>query len=174
MNNTVRKTDKDQNEIKTLIVYYSLSGNTKGIAQNIQKILGADIAEIEPLVPYAGSYDDIVEQGKDEVDNQIRPAIKSLESEVADYRRIIIGTPTWWYTMAPVVSTFLHSNKWEGKIVVPFMTNAGWPGTVIKDMKAACKGAIFSDEKEIRFHASDQRRMITSQKEVTEWIMRMK
>ena len=61
MDSTVNKTDEDQKGIKTLIVYYSLGGNTKGIAQNIQKILGADIAEIEPLVPYTGSYDDIVD-----------------------------------------------------------------------------------------------------------------
>jgi len=174
MDSIVNKTDEDQKGIKTLIVYYSLGGNTKGIAQNIQKILGVDIAEIEPLVPYTGSYDDIVEQGKYEVDNHIKPAIKPLEIKVADYQRIIIGTPTWWYTMAPVVSTFLTSNHWKGKIVVPFVTNAGWPGTAIKDIKAACKGAIFANEKEMCFHSSDQHGMIIFQREVADWIMRMK
>lgn len=55
-----------------------------------------------------------------------------------------------------------------------FMTNAGWPGNVINDMKAACDGATFSNEKEIRFHASDQRRMVTPEKDVEKWIASLK
>jgi flavodoxin len=160
--------------MKTLVVYYSLGGNTRGIAQRIQKTLGADILEIEPEKPYAGPYESIVAQGEREVYSHIKPTIKSIEVNIADYDRIMVGTPTWWYTMAPVVLTFLTSNDWSGKIVVPFMTNAGWPGTVIKDMKAACKGATFCNEKEIRFHASDQRRMVTPENKVEEWIESLK
>lgn len=69
------------------------------------------------------------------------PEIKPLDINIADYDVIAVGTPTWWYTMAPAVKTFLHQQDFTGKTVVPFMTNGGWPGHVIKDMKAACKGA---------------------------------
>lgn len=48
--------------------------------------------------------------------------------------------------MAPAVKTFLHEQDFTGKTVVPFMTNGGWPGHVIKDMKAACPGADFARE----------------------------
>lgn len=63
----------------------------------------------------------------------MRP-IKPLDADVQNYDVIAVGTPTWWYTMAPAVKTFLNSQKWEGKTVVPFMTNGGWPGHVIKDI----------------------------------------
>ena len=73
---------------------------------------------------------------------------KALQS-VADYDVIAVGTPTWWYTMAPAVKTFLHGQNFAGKTVVPFMTNGGWPGRVIKDMKAACPGADFACDMQV-------------------------
>ncbi len=80
------------------------------------------------------------------------PELKPLSVNVANYDVIAVGTPMWWYTMAPAVKTFLHSQDFSGKIVVPYMTNGGWPGHVIKDMKAACPGANFGlrDADEIR------------------------
>lgn len=62
---------------KLLIVYYSISnGNTKGIAEQIQKATGADIARIETVKPYTGSYNAIVEQGQREVNRGYQPEIK--------------------------------------------------------------------------------------------------
>ena len=54
--------------------------------------------------------------------------IKSVDKNIADYDVIAMETPTWWYTMAPVVRTFLHTQDFSGKTVIPFMTNGGWPG----------------------------------------------
>ena len=60
----------------------------------------------------------------------VKPSkIKALEELATFYY------PTWWYTMAPAVLTFLTTNDFTGKTVIPFMTNGGWPGHVIKDMK---------------------------------------
>ena len=56
--------------------------------------------------------------------------------------------------MAPAVKTFLHSQDFSGKIVVPFMTNGGWPGHIIKDMKAACSGANFACEMQVKFDSN--------------------
>ena len=121
---------------KILIVYYSWSnGNTEKIAQMLQKATGADLAKIETFKPYEGSYQDVVDQGKREADSGFQPEIKPLPYSAVDYDVIAVGTPTWWYTMAPAVLTYLNSQDWNGKIVVPFMTNAGWPGHVIRDMK---------------------------------------
>lgn len=130
---------KEKN-MKTLIVYFSYTaGNTKRIAERIQASVGGDIVRLEPVTPYEGSYDDVVRQGQEEVERGYKPALKPLGVNVKDYDRIIVGSPTWWYKMAPVVLTFLSGNDFTGKTVIPFMTNAGWPGTVIKDMNDLAK-----------------------------------
>ena len=74
------------------------------------------------------------------------PELKPVGADIAGYDVIAVGTPTWWYTMAPAVRTFLHQNDLRGKTVVPFMTNGGWPGHVIKDMKALCPGADWEEQ----------------------------
>ena len=160
---------------KMLIVYYSWSnGNTKKIAEMLQKATGADIAKIETVKPYEGSYQDVVEQGKQEVDSGFQPEIKPLPYSVADYDVIAIGTPTWWYTMAPAVLTYLNSQNWNGKIVVPFMTNGGWSGHVIKDIQKACKGAKSACEMQIQFDSSGGDHMETNEREIQKWIESVK
>jgi flavodoxin len=157
--------------MKTLVVYYSLShGNTKKIAEKIADYLAADIARIDTVEPYTGSYDDIVNQGQDEVNRHYMPAIKPLNVNIADYDKIIIGTPTWWYTMAPAVLTFLKGNDFTGKIVVPFQTHGGWKGHTLQDMSKVCKGAIIQNAKDIQFDSEGGPRMITPLAKVESWI----
>lgn len=125
---------------KMVVVYYSWSnGNTKRIAEQLVNETGADVARIETAEPYRGSHEEVVEQGKREVEAGFMPRINPLSVNLADYDVIAIGTPTWWYTMAPAVLTFLTTNDFTGKTVIPFMTNGGWPGHVIKDMKEIVK-----------------------------------
>ena len=108
----------------------------------MQSVAGGNLVRLDTAVPYSGSYNDVVDQGQREVNAGFEPELKPLPINVADYDVIAVGTPTWWYTMAPAVKTFLHGQNFAGKTVVPFMTNGGWPGRVIKDMKAACPGAV--------------------------------
>ena len=100
----------------------------------IHKKIGGDIADIETIDPYTGDYNEVVEQGQREVQRGFKPEIEPLAAALSDYDTVAVGTPTWWYTMAPAVLTFLTANDWTGKTVIPFMTNGGWPGHVIKDM----------------------------------------
>ena len=156
---------------KMLVVYYSWSnGNTKRIAEQLTNGTGADIARIETAEPYSGSHEDVVEQGKREVEAGFMPRINPLSVNLADYDVIAIGTPTWWYTMAPAVLTFLTTNDFTGKTVIPFMTNGGWPGHVIKDMKENCKGAVFAHEMQIQFDSKGKDHLETSEEVITEWI----
>ncbi len=160
---------------KMLIVYYSVSnGNTKQIAERLQKALGADIARIETVTPYSGSYNDIVNQGQREVNQGHQPAIKPLAVNTADYGVIAIGTPTWWYTMAPAVLTFLNSCDWQGKTVIPFQTHGGWPGHVMKDIKNICKGAILHHEMEVQFDSTGGSELVTPEKSIDAWIEQIK
>lgn len=158
-------------EKRMLIVYYSVSnGNTKRIAKRLQEATDADIVRIETVEPYSGSYNAIVEQGQREVNCGYQPEIKPLSANPADYDVIAIGTPTWWYTMAPAVLTFLKSYDWKGKSVIPFQTHGGWSGHVMKDMENACKGADFSYEMEIQFDSTGGAEQITTNEEIEAWI----
>lgn len=160
---------------KLLIIYYSWSnGNTERIAKMLQSETDSDILKIDTVVPYSGSYDDVVNQGQNEVQRGYEPEIKPLDINIADYDVIAVGTPTWWYTMAPAVKTFLHQQDFTGKTVVPFMTNGGWPGHVIKDMKAACKGANVVCDMQIQFDSTGGSNMETPQEQINEWIQSVK
>ncbi|MDO4386790.1 MAG: flavodoxin [Clostridia bacterium] len=160
---------------KLLIVYYSWSnGNTERIAKTLQRVAGGDLVKLDTAEPYTGSYDDVVRQGQDEVKRGYEPALKPLDRNAADYDVIAVGTPTWWYTMAPAVRTFLHEQSFAGKTVVPFMTNGGWPGHVIKDMKAACSGAAFACEMQVRFDSEGGSRLETPEADVVTWAQNVK
>ena len=160
---------------KLLIVYYSWSnGNTERIAKMLQRIAGGDLLKIDTAVPYSGSYDDVVEQGQREVHQGYEPELKPLAIDPAGYDVIAVGTPTWWYTMAPAVKTFLHRNDFAGKTVVPFMTNGGWPGHVIQDMKNACPGAEFACDMQVKFDSNGGDRLETPEKELEAWAQRVK
>ena len=92
---------------KMLIAYYSWSnGNTKAIAEALQKATGADIVRLDTKVPYSDDHDAVVAQGKREVEKHFRPEIKPLGVDISDYDVIA----TWWYTMAPAV-LILITNK---------------------------------------------------------------
>ena len=156
---------------KMLVAYYSWSnGNTKRIAQKLADETGADIARIETTEPYRGSHEEVVEQGQREVEAGFMPQINPLSVNIADYDVFAIGTPTWWYTVAPAVLTFLTTNDFAGKTVIPFMTNGGWPGHVIKDMKEKCKGANFMHEMQIRFDSMGKDHLETPESVIYQWI----
>ena len=155
---------------KLLIVYYSwTNGNTERIARKLKKVSGADMARIETVIPYSGSYDEVVKQGQDEVNRGYQPEIVPLPVSVKDYDVIAVGTPTWWYTMAPAVLLFVKTQDFNGKTVIPFMTNGGWPGHVIRDIKRECAGADFLYEMEVKFDSSGGDHLETSETDIDAW-----
>lgn len=156
---------------KMAVIYYSWSnGNTKRIAERLSKGTGADLIRIDTANPYEGSYEDVVAQGKREVNEGYKPQIKPVDVDLSQYDVIAVGTPTWWYTMAPAVHTFLDQTDFTGKTVIPFMTNGGWPGHVIKDMKKVCKGASSACEMEIKFDSSGGNHLETPEKDIDAWV----
>ena len=160
---------------KLLIVYYSWSnGNTERIARQLQATAGGDLLRIDTAESYTGSYDQVVRQGQEEVERGYEPALKPLRIHPKDYDVIAVGTPTWWYTMAPAVRTFLHGQDWTGRTVVPFMTNGGWPGQVIPDMKKACPGADFACEMQVRFDSNGGDHLETPETEIAAWAQNVK
>lgn len=76
--------------------------------------------------------------------------------------------------MAPAVLSFLSKYNWRGKTVIPFQTHGGWPGHVMKDIQTACTGANFVHEMAVRFDSTGGDEMITSKKEVENWVKQVK
>lgn len=161
----------ERENMKTLIVYYSWhNGNTRRIAEMIHEHTGGNICAIDTAVPYPSEYRKASDQGKKETETGYMPQLKEIPYNVRDYDRIIVGTPTWWYTMAPAVLSFLKNNDFTGKTVIPFMTNAGWPGTVIEDMKKACPGAVIEHPFEVLFDSDGGSELKTPEAQLNRWI----
>ena len=160
---------------KMLVAYYSWScGNTEKIAEQLAEACGADLERLETVEPYPEDYETTVAQGQDEVNAGFEPEICSLEHDVTAYDVIAVGTPTWWYTMAPAVKTFFSSTNLAGKTVVPFMTNGGWPGTAIDDMREAAAGAVAGPAAEIQFDSTGGAQQETPQGSVDAWVVEVR
>ncbi len=109
---------------KIVVVYYSHSGNTRGLAKLIASKTNADCLEIIPQNEYPNDYNSVVAQAKQEISRNYRPAIKNIV-DISAYDTVIIGTPNWWSTMAPPVATFIEEHDLSGKTVIPFCTHGG-------------------------------------------------
>ncbi len=131
----------DTQNAKILIAYYSYSGNTKEVAEAIQKEIGGDLFEIKAEGTYPDEYRPMTEQAKKEIDAGFRPKLTTSVADMAQYDIVFIGSPNWWGTITPQVSSFLESYDLSGKTVIPFVTHGGGgQQNTIADLTAQCKG----------------------------------
>lgn len=131
-----------ENGGKTLIAYFSWSGNTETLAGMIQEATGGDLFAIETETPYSDDYDTVVDQAKQEQADNIRPALAAQVENMDDYDTVFIGYPNWWSDVPMAVLTFLESYDWNGKTVIPFCTSGGGGfGNGIDSIEAAAEGA---------------------------------
>ena len=129
-NKTTQTTEtKENKEMKTLIVYFSATGNTKAAAQRLAKEHNADLYEITPEVPYTAAdldWRDKTSRSTIEMqDKTSRPAIKGRCENIADYDTVWIGFPIWWYTAPTIVNTFIEAHDLSGKTLNVFATSGG-------------------------------------------------
>ena len=154
---------------KKLVVYYSYTGNTKMIAEQIQKKLECDILEIKPVVPYSTDYQTVVDEEQNNESAKKTPGIEKIDVDLSKYDEIIIGSPVWWYTIAPVIRTFLKENDLSGKTIKPFATNAGWLGRTFKEIKDLCPNSNVENGMNIVFESYSDN-LVTSPDEIDNWI----
>lgn len=111
-------------DTKTLVAYFSATGNTERIAKRIAELTGADIYFIQPSKSYAKDPYDDSQLIQNEAYNDLRPAVSNLPSkeEIAKYDTLYIGSPLWWHQPAMVVCTFLETYDLKDKVVIPFIT----------------------------------------------------
>lgn len=107
---------------KILVAYFSATGNTQRLAEQIIAATGADAFRIEAAEPYATNPYDDSDRIQNESYNNLRPGVATLPEKVEDYDVIFVGSPIWWHNPAMVVCTFLESYDLTGKIIVPFFT----------------------------------------------------
>ncbi len=155
---------------KILTAYFSWGGNTKSIAEKIQSSAGGDICRIETLVPYPADYNETAYGvAKEQHDKDIKPELKA-NIDVSKYDVIFVGTPAWWYTMAPAVKTFLTENNFEGKIIVPFITHGGGGQySIAKEMGELAKGS-----KVLKSFAVYEDGGADAQAKIDEWLKEIK
>lgn len=141
---------------KALVVYFSKTGNTQGVAETVAKLTGADIFRLETVEPYPDDYHTSTEVAKRQLEEDARPALKAVPQNLARYDVIFLGHPVWWHTIPTPVMTFLESAKLAGKTVVPFCTHGGGgadeSATAIREL---APGAEVLDDKEFYGGASE-------------------
>ena len=140
--NAQNKSEKGNNDMKTLVAYFSASGTTKGIAQNLAKVAGADLHEIKPARAYTRAdldwHDKQSRSSVEMADKTSRPAITDKLANMADYQIIYVGFPIWWYTAPTIINTFFESYDFSGKTVRLFATSGGSTiDKAVQDLKAA-------------------------------------
>ena len=135
-NNTVKNETP-----KILIAYYSYSGNTKEVAEAIHKLVGGDLFEIKTEGSYPEEYRPMTTQAKKEIDAGYRPKLTTAVTDITQYDVVFLGSPNWWGTITPQVSSFLETYRLKGKKVIPFITHGGGGAQhTVTDMTAQCQG----------------------------------
>ncbi len=123
---------------KTLVLYFSETGTTKAVAQELQKQLGADIESIEAVDPYSGNFQETIQRSQRERDAGQTPAIQPLKKKIADYDIIFLGYPIWFGTYAMPIATLVLDEDFAGKTIVPFCTfGSGGLNTSTEELKKA-------------------------------------
>ena len=154
-----------------IIVYFSYTGHTKMIAESIQKKLQCDILEIKPEKAYSRDYELVVSEEQNNSSSNKTPEIENINIDLSKYDEIIIGTPVWWYTIAPVIRTFLKQNDLSNKKIIPFATNAGWLGHTFQEIRDLCPNSNVENEMNIVF-TEDYRenQIVTETYEIDKWM----
>lgn len=125
-------------EPKTLVLYYSLTGNTKLVAEEIASQLGADIEEIVCVNPYDTNFQACIQRCLLDREAGTVTEIKPVKADLTKYDIIFIGYPVWFGTYAPPIATFLTNNNLSGKKIVPFCTfGSGGLESSVNDIAAA-------------------------------------
>jgi len=157
---------KDLENKKNLVAYFSHTGNTREIANQIHNITDSDIFEIKPIEDYPNNYQAVVDQAKKEINLNYKPALKTQIKNIESYDVIFVGSPNWWGTIAPPVATFLSTYNFEGKTIIPFITHGGsHMGRSVSDIKTLCPTAYITDS-----HSFWGSSVYSAQNEVSEWL----
>lgn len=152
---------------KTLVAYFTASGVTGRVAENVAKAAEADIFEIKPEVAYTkADLDWMDKQSRSTIEMNnpdSRPAITGNVEAMSQYDTVFIGFPIWWYVAPTIINTFLENNDFSEKKIALFATSggSGFGKTVEKLRPSVDESAKFISEKLLNR---------ASEAEIEEWI----
>ena len=123
---------------KTLVAFFSASGITKKVAENLAQVTNSDIYEIKPSVPYTNkdlNWMDKESRSSVEMnDSNSRPEIVNDNFSIEKYDTVFLGFPIWWYVAPTIINTFLEKHDFSNKKIILFATSGGsrFGGTIEK------------------------------------------
>ena len=134
------KSENMDNGKKVLVAYFSATGTTKAVAEDLAKVMDATLFEIEPVQPYSAAdldWRDSMSRSSVEMhDSNSRPAIKNKVEDIAQYDVVFLGYPIWWYVAPTIINTFIDENNLDSKKVYCFATSGGSPiGPCVEALK---------------------------------------
>lgn len=134
-----------------LILYFSHSGNTRKVAEQIHGRVGGDMIELTTVTPYPREYDSVVELAQQEQRSNARPQITTEIPNFEKYETIFIGFPNWWGTIPMPFFTLLEKYNVGNRTIIPFCTHGGSRfGRSVQDLKRLCPQARILEGFEVR------------------------
>jgi flavodoxin len=136
--------------MKKLVVFYSMDGNTRLVANTIAKEASADILELSPEKELSVKGFTRYLWGGKSVLMREKPGLKPLALNPNDYGMFFIGTPVWAWSFSPPLHTFLSQYSFSGKPVALFCCHGGGPGKVFRKMRDAIPGGVILGELDLQ------------------------
>lgn len=179
-NGATKEKEVMEKKAKVLIVFFSHAGenynvgnikvgNTKLVADEIQKVTGGDEFEIVANKNYDLPYNDLVNVAKEETEKGEKPSFKGEVKNIDDYDTVFIGGPIWWGTYPRVMFTFFDKYNLNGKTIIPFSTHEGSGlGSVVEDLKTIYPNATFKEAFSI--YGTETRKDLSK---VDKWLKRL-
>jgi flavodoxin len=121
--------------MKTLVVFYSLNGSTKFIADLISEKTGADQLRLKPLQDIKKKGLMRIFWGGKQVITKKKPKLEPFDKNPENYDVIFVGTPVWVGTFAPALRAFFEKAEFKGKTVIPFCSYGGNPKNTLEEIK---------------------------------------
>ena len=149
---------------KVLIAYFSATGNTKRVAENLAKVTGGDLYEIKPLNTYTNAdldwTNDKSRSSVEMKDLKFRPEMAKDDFSIKEYDEIFLGFPIWWYIAPTIVNTFLEKHDFSNKTIILFATSGGSPfGKTLEHLKPSVSDTTKIIEGDILNHNPDEEKL---------------
>lgn len=122
-------------DVRTLIVYYSLTNNTEKVATMLQDKIGGDIYEIEIYKTYPDVVSEVSAEAREERESGNLPELKGELPNLDDYDLILVGGPVWSMTLSSPLMNYLKQTDFNGKDVVAFWTDDAMAGGYFDDFQ---------------------------------------
>ncbi|PKU24873.1 flavodoxin [Telmatospirillum siberiense] len=160
---------------KTLVAYFSRTGNTRDVANQIHQSIGGDIVEILTTHSYPSDYRATTEQAKREQESNFRPQLTTEIQNIDAYDIVFVGYPNWWSTLPMAFFSFFEKYNFDNNMLIPFCTHEGsYLGRSVSDMKALCPNSTIREGLALRGGNSGYAKTDAAHREIAEWLHKLK